>query len=168
MRGDRRRAGRGGAAPADGIRPSVPPSSRRLRREGAIVQGRIVVGRYVRGRHVQVLHGVAVRGRGVNAAAQKTVPAFPVQEVMYLLQRAEVLVHLVGEGGSLPAQRLVGVELLVSRPRGDDAVVLQHGDEVGQVPLGGVLHPPLVRVGDYNHLYCHGMVDLIDWTMRGR
>lgn len=132
-------AGRAAVFAACAVRLFEPGRSGRVGlggRDGAVLQARIV-----RARQVHVGDGV-VRSLGARAAA------LPVEQVARLLQPAEVLVDLVGEGGGLPAERLVGVELLVAGSRGDDAVVFEDGYEVREVALRRVIDPAFVRVGD--------------------
>ena len=61
-------------------------------------------------------------------------------------------VHLVGKGSRLPAEGLAGVEALVAGAGADDAVVREDGEEVGNVPLGRVVDPALIGIGDDDHL----------------
>ena len=61
-------------------------------------------------------------------------------------------IHLVRKGGGLPAQGLAGIEALVASPGADDAVVRQDREEVGHIPLGGIIDPALVGIGNDDHL----------------
>ena len=63
-----------------------------------------------------------------------------------------MLVGLVGKGGGLPAERLIGVKLFVARSCRDDAIVFEYGEEAGEVSFGRVFDPALVGVGDYYYL----------------
>ena len=63
-----------------------------------------------------------------------------------------MLIGLVGKGGGLPAQRLVGVEFFVAGSGRDDAVVFECGEEVGEVAFRAVFDPAFVGVGDYYDL----------------
>ena len=120
------------------------PSYRRRRMRG-VPFGRLRGGQRTR---TGVVRGDQVH---VGQIGQQSLGALSIQQSR-VFDSAKMLVGLVGEGGGLPAERLIGVELFVASSGGDDAIVFEDGEEAGEVSFGGILDPALVGVGDYYHL----------------